>query len=633
MATSSSVIILFFTMGILSCCTTQEILKIWRESSNQVDKDDITVPESQCVKTQQQCDRYNAKHLTQCLCSCDKIGGEVSAFWEPNSTCIPVSSLRQQSECQLLFTDEKADQRLKFFPSNKTSLEKDVSVPIKQSCTFYYGDKFFVQYLDCEGSWKPITSSNVLSTIELTPGWSTTVLKMRIKDGSTLFAKLTAGHLVRVPIQCRRANSTADLSSSCIVFMSHGQVECPYPKPTHAPSFNRATLPAPVLGRLNSTATLPPIKTTTANTITMAVTTEGPPPKTETTQPPPTERATTQGETTQTSTTQSERTLPPQTEQPTQGETAQRKQSKKNTYIIAGSVAGGILLIALILLILWRCNSPKKRSSSHHRLEGSISHPVSHMSRLSIPVYTDASYLSPLGTFDERTRSLDNPVYRGSSEGLFVPGLDMKRGSIYSDNYPTSPPPRPPPGSSKRGSMNEQNNPALSLREDYVTMNPLYEGQVMHHKDLEELNCSDFGVSADQVVLDTRKDPEEFNDDTYDCPGDILNARSEARASPIPVFYALDESYPDSISNTFHRDSTFRGRPDGHMYDEPEGDLRRRPYIVMDNQRGVLYSHDYDEPPRDEELLSVRRLSSPTHGILKTGNGSPSTRYLPQSRH
>ena len=78
----------------------------------------------------------------------------------------------------------------------------------------------------------------------------------------------------------------------------------------------------------------------------------------------------------------------------------------------------------------------------------------------------------------------------------------------------------------------------------------------------------------------------EFNDDTYDCPGDILNSRSEARASPIPVFYALDESYPDSISNTFHRDSTFRGRPDGRMYDEPEGDLRRSPYILMDNQRG-----------------------------------------------
>lgn len=38
-------------------------------------------------------------------------------------------------------------------------------------------------------------------------------------------------------------------------------------------------------------------------------------------------------------------------------------------------------------------------------------------------------------------------------------------------------------------------------------MNPLYEGQVVDHKDLERLNCSDFGVSPDQVVLDTRKDP------------------------------------------------------------------------------------------------------------------------------
>lgn len=40
-------------------------------------------------------------------------------------------------------------------------------------------------------------------------------------------------------------------------------------------------------------------------------------------------------------------------------ETGKRQQSQKNTFIIAGSVAGGILLIALILLILWRCNSPK----------------------------------------------------------------------------------------------------------------------------------------------------------------------------------------------------------------------------------------------------------------------------------
>ena len=47
--------------------------------------------------------------------------------------------------------------------------------------------------------------------------------------------------------------------------------------------------------------------------------------------------------------------------------------------------------------------------------------------------------------------------------------------------------------------------------------------------------------------------------------------------------------------------------------------------------QGVVYSHDYDEPPTDEELLSIRRLSHPSHGILKSGSGAPNMRYLPQS--
>jgi len=101
----------------------------------------------------------------------------------------------------------------------------------------------------------------------------------------------------------------------------------------------------------------------------------------------------------------------------------------------------------------------------------------------------------------------DNPTYRRASDGIILSGSDIKRGSIYSDRFPTNPPPRPPAGS-KRGSLNGQVNPGLSLREEYVTMNPLYEGQVVDHKDLERLNCSDFGVTPDQVVLDTRKDPE-----------------------------------------------------------------------------------------------------------------------------
>lgn len=101
----------------------------------------------------------------------------------------------------------------------------------------------------------------------------------------------------------------------------------------------------------------------------------------------------------------------------------------------------------------------------------------------------------------------DNPTYRRSSDGIILTGSDINRGSIYSDRFPTSAPPRPPSGS-KRSSLNGQVNPALSLKEEYVTMNPLYEGQVVDHKDLEQLNCRDFGVSPEQVVLDTRKDPE-----------------------------------------------------------------------------------------------------------------------------
>lgn len=59
----------------------------------------------------------------------------------------------------------------------------------------------------------------------------------------------------------------------------------------------------------------------------------------------------------------------------------------------------------------------------------------------------------------------------------------------------------------KRSSMNGHVNPAMTLREDIVTMNPLYEGQVIEHKDLDALNCSDFGVHPDQIVLEERKNP------------------------------------------------------------------------------------------------------------------------------
>ncbi|XP_020631618.1 uncharacterized protein LOC110068567 isoform X2 [Orbicella faveolata] len=590
-----STALIFLTMAITGY-SMAEFITIERDSA--LVHVDFLLPDSHCPGNQPQCGNFNGTSLSICWCFCHDQQGKTTTFYESSYGCLPVSDVRQQAGCLMLFTGESVDQRLVFFPSDSV-LEQTVDVPANQRCTFYYGNRFYVQYLDCTGSWRSIESPNLLDTIELTPGWSSSQLKIRIKAGTTLFQNVTAGRLVRVAIQCRSDTSNVQLTSSCVVFQVHGKIDCPYPRPTLAPALNAATLPTPVAERLDATGTLPPVTTPAKKPTTTPSTEEG---ATE-----PTKGATGDG----TGTGEG-------------AETGKRQESQKNTFIIAGSVAGGILLIALILLILWRCNTPKKRPNQHRRLEGSISSPVSHMSRNSIPVYTDASYLTPMGTFTERTRSMDNPAYRRSSDGIILSGSDIKRGSIYSDRFPTNAPPRPPAGS-KRGSLNGQVNPALSLREEFVTMNPLYEGQVVDHKDLERLNCSDFGVSPDQVVLDTRKDPEEFNDSTYDCPEEILN--SQPRASPIPMYYVLDEPYPDSITNTFG--TTTRGRPDGHVYDEPEADLsRRRAYVVVDNPRGILYSHEYDEPPRDEELLSIRRLNSPSHGILKGGTGSPNnTRY------
>ena len=80
----------------------------------------------------------------------------------------------------------------------------------------------------------------------------------------------------------------------CLIFLCPFFLLGPYPRPTLASGFNQATLPAPVLERLNSTATLPTVKTTTSKTVTMAETTRGPSPTKETTQPRQTEKATTE---------------------------------------------------------------------------------------------------------------------------------------------------------------------------------------------------------------------------------------------------------------------------------------------------------------------------------------------------
>ena len=80
----------------------------------------------------------------------------------------------------MLFTGDSVDQRLVFFPSDSVHREQTVDVPVNQRCTFYYGNLFYVQYLDCTGSWRAIESLNVLENIELTFGWSSSQLKIRV---------------------------------------------------------------------------------------------------------------------------------------------------------------------------------------------------------------------------------------------------------------------------------------------------------------------------------------------------------------------------------------------------------------------------------------------------------------------
>ena len=79
----------------------------------------------------------------------------------------------------MLFTGESVDQRLKFYPSDFVQ-EQIVDVPANQNCTFFYESRIYVHYLDCTGSWRSIESPNVLETIIVPLGWSSSQLQIRV---------------------------------------------------------------------------------------------------------------------------------------------------------------------------------------------------------------------------------------------------------------------------------------------------------------------------------------------------------------------------------------------------------------------------------------------------------------------
>ena len=77
-------------------------------------------------------------------------------------------------------------------------------------------------------------------------------------------------------------------------------------------------------------------------------------------------------------------------------------------------------------------------------------------------------------------------------------GPEIKQKPDYAGVFPLGAPPRPP--AEKRDSVNGQINPALTLKEEVVTLNPLFEGKVINQNDL-----TDHGPSEEKVIEEDLK--------------------------------------------------------------------------------------------------------------------------------
>ena len=81
--------------------------------------------------------------------------------------------------CDLLFTDETAHFSISSIsPIGVT--QKAINVPANNTCSFYFGEKLHAQYIGCDGDWREISSSSVNESLEVTPGWNTSQLILRV---------------------------------------------------------------------------------------------------------------------------------------------------------------------------------------------------------------------------------------------------------------------------------------------------------------------------------------------------------------------------------------------------------------------------------------------------------------------
>ena len=87
--------------------------------------------------------------------------------------------------CDLLFTDETEAGLLTFFPQSDFH-KKAIKLPVSKTCSLYYGEKLYAQYLGCDGAWNEVPWQSLNDSLEVTRGWTTDRLQIRVGIGRVL---------------------------------------------------------------------------------------------------------------------------------------------------------------------------------------------------------------------------------------------------------------------------------------------------------------------------------------------------------------------------------------------------------------------------------------------------------------
>ena len=122
--------------------------------------------------------------------------------------------------CDLLFTGETAESALIFIPSTGVT-KKTINVPANKTCSFYFGEKVYAHYIGCDGAWKKIPSNIVNESLEVTPGWNTSQLRLAVGIKGTeshfMRTRFVTAYALRVlccPVICAKCGEGESLTVS-----------------------------------------------------------------------------------------------------------------------------------------------------------------------------------------------------------------------------------------------------------------------------------------------------------------------------------------------------------------------------------------------------------------------------------